>query len=984
MIGTSHSWRLLRALCICVLTLGVAPIGAAEPLFSGELHLMLIKALGHDPENSRNANLNLYLEANNGQWQDVWGKALDFTIGDHRGMVRSAKVSDERIRLDVDMLLLGDFWVKGSWYGRFEIDLERKADGLVEGTYRAAFKGAAYEGEVTGRLFPPREVEAGFQRPGPDEHPRLLFRQGDLPALREKLKTPFGQAYMEAVKHSGNPINLGVLYQLTGEKVYAERAQKALEAKYAGKNEIPVVVFGSGSFGHDIFEAVVAYDLCADAWTQEFKDWLIPQLEAFTERHQHILMTSHANFHPCSNYYGPGRGVPGVAAMVLWGDQGEAPKPPRDPFVRAWLITAAENFKPGKGVTVVEFKTGEVPGKWIWTGLLPLESSRDVLGTLGGYPKARPEVGARSEYLVKTEKWFDQALLEIKPLADGMVTDDGIAVGKAAEGDGGSVSVYFTAIRIDNEQVLRLEAGRKGVSVWLSGRELDEKEFYRVSPGVHPLLVELRAEKTTGVLAPKLHTVDADDNNPVLNRYRMEHALWQADMRRWDATGMAANRHLWLHRGWWQNMQHYLWGIGEGGFMAETGGYAGIASGYPSTYASMYPNFFGRDVSPYDDVDHIMVRQMMQAAFPADSGGPTILKLNSAITFNSEWMAMHFPIIPVKYQPALLWAWNRLYNVTDEASTVNVIRGSDRKNVPGGLTLAQNFVNYPLDMKPQHPSKVMPLTWAAKTFGHYIFRSGWEDVDAFVAQVFAKSAPVVGWNHPNAGAVRLWGLGHAWTDAPEDRNGTREQYSVVLLPDDEIAQGCCGRITHYDPQPDGSGTLTINLDDVYAKKSRQLYDGMFVRDPEAFVPSGITGLRAIGYDYSGKSGAPALVVMVDRIDGGGRKVWTWQKPGAEVRVTSNGFTLRYPDASLQATFVTPGEVEVEATSEAVEIGEARTGFRGTLHRVKATGGDSYFVVMTLQRGDAPAVKVKGDGLNATVTVGGQTVRFDGKKVIFGN
>ena len=100
-------------------------------------------------------------------------------------------------------------------------------------------------------------------------------------------------------------------------------------------------------------------------------------------------------------------------------------------------------------------------------------------------------------------------------------------------------------------------------------------------------------------------------------------------------------------------------------------------------------------------------------------------------------------------------------------------------------------------------------------------------------------------------------------------------------------------------------------------------------------------------------------------------------------VEGNAFTLRYPDASMRATFVTPQDAKVVYRAERVAIGTARKGFHATPDRVKATGGDSYFVVMTFQRGDAPKVAVEGAGLDAKVTVGGRTVRFDGWRIVIG-
>ena len=43
----------------------------------------------------------------------------------------------------------------------------------------------------------------------------------------------------------------------------------------------------------------------------------------------------------------------------------------------------------------------------------------------------------------------------------------------------------------------------------------------------------------------------------------------------------------------------------------------------------------------------------------------------------------------------------------------------------------------------------------------------------------------------------------------------------------------------------------------------------------------------------------------------------------------------------------------------------------------------YFVVLTVQRGDAPDVKIAGNGVDAVVKVGAQTVRFDGRKIVCG-
>ncbi len=952
---------------------------AAAP-FTGELDLVLRKAVSHDwtkPDGAR--NLFLHMEARDGVWQRVWGKAQNFGIGEHIGIVESAEVDGQTIRLKINLLLNGDFWIKGTWPGSYAIQLKRQPGGALAGTYTGTFKGTAVSGVVEGRLPPRRLVRDGFVPPKRDEHPRLLFRASDIPRLKEKLATPLGQAYFNRVKDSDDTINLGVLYQLTGATSYAERAMKAIRAKY--KEKIPVYGFGSGGFGHDIFRTALTYDLCVDAWPTPFRAWVRGQLHEFTLRHQFVLMTSHANFHPCSNYYGPGRGVSGICSLVLWGDNGRAPIKPHDPVARTWQVKPPAGFTPGDGVVVADFQPDACPRSWIWTGPLPRESSRDVLHSLGGYAKARPHVGATGTLMVKTKKWFKKAPFVFKALPPEAVSEKGIDLAKAVGGNEPSVSVYFTAVRIKAEQVVGVLRNSKKTRVWLAGVELQDGTFYRVHPGVHPMTVEHRSEKPAGVLSPRLAPPTHAAFTAITGTYAMELALWKQDRALWETTGMDPTLRLLLDRGWFQNFQHYRWGIGDGGFQAETGGYANIASWYPSVYASLYPNFSGRAVSAYPDVSHLIPRKMMQSVFPP-GGKPTVMKLNSATGVDLTWMAAHFPIIPEQYKPSALWVWNYLAGVTGESTVNNLLAGKKKQRI-GDITLAQTFVNYPLAMKPVPPAEGMPMTWRADTFGFYVFRSGWQGGDAFVAQVFLKAAPIVGWNHPNAGSFQVYGLGHPWTTSSESRNGVRAQESVVLLPDDEINQGFCGRLTHYEAGPDGSGSLTIDMNDVYAVPSRGLYDSMLIRNSEARQPSGIEGLRAMAFDYSGTCGAPALMVLLDVIRGGGKKLWTWQKPAATTTVAGNAFTITYPDATMRATFVTPSGVRIESATEDVQIGTAREGFHGTLNRVKATGGDDFFVVITFQRGEPPAVTMEGQGLNARVTVGGQTVRFDGERILLG-
>jgi hypothetical protein len=270
--------------------------------------------------------------------------------------------------------------------------------------------------------------------------------------------------------------------------------------------------------------------------------------------------------------------------------------------------------------------------------------------------------------------------------------------------------------------------------------------------------------------------------------------------------------------------------------------------------------------------------------------------------------------------------------------------------------------------------------------------------------------------------------------APAER---RYGENVVQLPEDEINPGARGRVTHWKAESDGSGAVSLDLSKVYSAPVRNakgsalpLYERYGrIPHPQAFGDSGIHGLRSMAVDFSGKSGAPCMIVLVDRIEGGKGKSWTWQlesksekvgkstkhpkKEGwvvfrgrefdnprngellfseskvieadERVKLEADGFTLTQGDANLRATFVIPSKPRLEFAEKAQYRDLPKFGVqRNSSKAVFATGGDEFFAILTFQRGRGPEVRtLQGKGLGATVRVGEQTVRFDGQKIIFG-
>ncbi len=160
--------------------------------------------------------------------------------------------------------------------GRYKatISVPGQQDRVVEGSFDGNWR------KGVDRLAKPDnrpwfvQVE-GHLPPKAGEHPRLLFRKSDLPALRKKMDTPQGQAILRRLRYLlngddgetmtkifsdathaymgggysntvlkkpgaytiGHAAGYGLLYQLTGDKKYAEFGKQCFEKALAGQRD---------------------------------------------------------------------------------------------------------------------------------------------------------------------------------------------------------------------------------------------------------------------------------------------------------------------------------------------------------------------------------------------------------------------------------------------------------------------------------------------------------------------------------------------------------------------------------------------------------------------------------------------------------------------------------------------------------------------------------------------------------------------------
>ncbi|MBE3133319.1 MAG: hypothetical protein IMZ55_07585, partial [Acidobacteria bacterium] len=502
---------------------------------------------------------------------------------------------------------------------------------------------------------------------------------------------------------------------------------------------------------------------------------------------------------------------------------------------------------------------------------------------------------------------------------------------------------------------------RPDAAAWLNGQALAEGDAVHLEAGRYPLMIRATTRQYRIRLAPRFEaTTEATAAADLADRQ----ARFEKEIGRWETLFESYYRRPLYRLSDRKAWRYDVWAQGDGGYKNEAGAYHDFTMPVANILGHVHQAATGIALP------HIAMNL------------PCYVVLG---TGNDNQFATGFATVPDAGKPAVLWAWQQTGDL--------------------GRSTVFGFLNYPPEMEAKNPQGVLPSPYADRQEGYYHFRNGWKGAETIAASIFFKSFAVTGWNRPNAGSFDIRGFGRVWAWRGDDRSGDRYlDENVVQFPGDGIAVNDLwdvgpGRVVHFEGRPDGSGAVTASLDDVLLgavldaegnPKPPRDYGGEMIR--ENVRDLGLKDLRAFAADYSGASGAPALFVVVDKTAGGKGKFWQLlpgegHDVGRQVTVEGRSFTVREGDASLVGTFVAPADVRlslVEPDTPLEVVGADGKPRRLTVKRrtIRAEGGDDFFVVMTLQKGDAPPVKVEGAGIGAKAVIGGRAVRFDGTRILF--
>jgi len=294
-----------------------------------------------------------------------------------------------------------------------------------------------------------------WKPPIPGEHPRLWFRKSDVPALRARMQTPEGRAMlarlrlllgggetMPTVFQEMATVNIlppgfsapapgaftfshgagfGFLYQLTGDRKYADLARQCVEKVLEGQPDrdprYAWVNPGTGFRLGAVFQGVaLAYDLAYDGWDEAFRKRVVEAIQGQNTpclQHKRPLtlerMAEANGYPPGSNHYGAYLGGTGMIALAIRGDPG-ADTPRLDRVlakVEENLVKALTRGFGDHGWFAEGTHPGRIPAN---TGIVPLlPALRNAAGR--DYLAARPN----AEWI--TLRW----LMEVLPSAEGPV-----------------------------------------------------------------------------------------------------------------------------------------------------------------------------------------------------------------------------------------------------------------------------------------------------------------------------------------------------------------------------------------------------------------------------------------------------------------------------------------------------------------------------------------------------------------------------------
>jgi len=289
--------------------------------------------------------------------------------------------------------------------------------------------------------------------------------------------------------------------------------------------------------------------------------------------------------------------------------------------------------------------------------------------------------------------------------------------------------------------------------------------------------------------------------------------------------------------------------------------------------------------------------------------------------------ATGFGLCPEDLRPAALWCWKRWF-------------GAPAFDIALPHQAAHAMAGWPIGVKEARPEGLLPLTLHDRRMGYFVFRSGWRDDanDNIATLHLSRTGGAMG-----GLPLVVWALGGAYELTPHDVSklrpgGPPPALDRVLSPFSGLAWYGMD-VAGFEAAPDGASVVAMTQ-----------------KTP------GAEHKASVAVDYSGLSGSLVLIAVAD----------VWKRQEAAENPAEAAEIAALLGTAVEDPTKAPPRVETTAAG------------RGAARAIMIpTRSDRRFQVVTFQAGQPPAFRVEGRGLEAAVTVGRRTVRFDGARIVLG-
>ncbi len=486
-----------------------------------------------------------------GKWdRDFLAVSLDFNKRVHDGQI--VKVSADGRTITMQIVYLNDLW-RRSAMGEYTVTL-REENGALAGSYdghcnydkaKGAVNVIAYERDWSKR--PVRELAAGM-------HPRLFFRPGEIPRLRQRARTPFGQRVLGHIRrrlahgkmlyrtkldyvNNWQPgvekaMGHGLLATLFDDERHGRRAAALLMPR---TEQYPYI----GEHGERLPEPLSmypwAYDLTHRFLTEE-------EFREVREKRAWVSMEFTTRLGP-GGVFSAHRSVlaiPALGCLSLLEEQATyftMDRYRQPPGVMDF--PAATDIELAEGVPVNDIQPGEPIGNWLVAGPMPRgrKEESDGAGPLadhGGPAKVHITPGTRIRYAGSA---YTFGRLGTKPTRDiaGIKTNRHVLV--LPTQPGGRRYLLYSLLRADKQVAFQLPVRRQfgdmRSAVYIDGQRVGLGTVVVLDKGLHRILIDAVGP----LVSVEYPGVDAGYARANHRKYEWLQSRWNAARERYRKTG---------------------------------------------------------------------------------------------------------------------------------------------------------------------------------------------------------------------------------------------------------------------------------------------------------------------------------------------------------------------------------------------------------------------------------------------------------------